>query len=94
MLIHGPIGSVLRFAVFLFFVVLLGRLVFDWVQAFARDWRPRGALLVVAEGVYTVTDPPLKALRKVIPPLSLGAVRLDLAFLVLMLLTSVLMSII
>jgi YggT family protein len=94
MLIPGPIGSVLRFAVFLFFVVLLGRLVFDWVQAFARDWRPRGALLVVAEGVYTVTDPPLKALRKVIPPLSLGAVRLDLAFLVLMLLTSVLMSII
>ena len=92
MLIPGPIGSVLRFLLFLFFVVLLGRLVFDWVQAFAREWRPRGALLVVAEAVYTVTDPPLKALRKVIPPLSLGAVRLDLAFLVLMLLTSVLMS--
>lgn len=93
-MIPGPIGSLLRFALFLFFVVLLGRLVFDWVQAFARDWRPRGVLLVVAEAVYTVTDPPLKALRKVIPPLSLGAVRLDLAFLVLMLLTSVLMSIV
>jgi YggT family protein len=89
----NPVASVVRFVVFLFFVILLGRLVLDWVQAFARDWRPRGALLVVAEAVYTVTDPPLKALRRLIPPLTLGAVRLDLAFLVLMLVTSVLMGI-
>jgi YggT family protein len=94
MLIPGPVGSVLRFALFLFFVILLGRLVLDWVQAFARDWRPRGALLVVAELVYTVTDPPLMALRKVIPPLTLGTFRLDMAFLVLMLATTTLMSIV
>lgn len=87
------IASVVRFTVFLFFVILLGRLVLDWVQAFARDWRPRGALLVVAEFVYTITDPPLKALRRVIPPLTLGSLRLDLAFLVLMVATSLLMSI-
>jgi YggT family protein len=93
-MIPGPVGDVLRFVVFLFFIILLGRLVLDWVQAFARDWRPRGAILVVAEFVYTITDPPLKALRKLIPPLSLGSIRLDLAFLVLMLLTSILMSII
>lgn len=78
------VASTIRFAVFLFFVILLGRLVLDWVRAFARDWRPRGPLLVVAEVVYTITDPPLKALRKVIPPLTLGTLRLDLAFLVLM----------
>ncbi|GAA2160861.1 YggT family protein [Pedococcus bigeumensis] len=87
------IASVVRFAVFLFFVILLGRLVLDWVQAFARDWRPRGPLLVVAELVYTITDPPLKALRRAIPPLTLGTLRLDLAFLVLMVATSLLMSI-
>ena len=81
---QNPVASVIRFAVFLFFVILLGRLVLDWVQAFARDWRPRGPLLVVAEFVYTITDPPLKALRRVIPPLTLGTLRLDLAFLVLM----------
>ncbi len=86
------VASTVRFVVFLFFIVLLGRLVLDWVQAFARDWRPRGILLVVAEVVYTITDPPLKALRRVIPPLTLGSIRLDLAFLVLMLLTTVLMS--
>ena len=94
MLIPGPIGSVLRFALFLFFIVLIGRLILDWVQAFSRDWRPRGPMLVVAEVVYTVTDPPLRALRKVIPPLTLGQLRLDLAFLVLMFGTTVLMSII
>jgi YggT family protein len=91
-MIPGPIGDFLRFVVFLFFVVLLGRLVLDWVQAFARDWRPRGPILVVAEFVYTITDPPLKALRRVIPPLTLGTIRLDLAFLVLMLATTLLMS--
>ena len=90
----GPVGSVLRFLLFLFFILLLGRLVLDWVQAFARDWRPRGAMLVAAEAVYTVTDPPLRALRKVIPPLTIGSLRLDLAFLVLMLLVTLLMGII
>lgn len=94
MLVPGPIGSVLRFALFLFFVVLLGRLVLDWVQAFARDWRPRGVLLVVAEVVYTITDPPLKALRRIIPPMSIGNLRLDLGFLVLMLATTFLMQVV
>ncbi|MBD2758593.1 YggT family protein [Yimella sp. cx-573] len=79
---------------YLYFIVLLARLVFDWIQVFARDWRPRGPLLVVAETVYTLTDPPLKALRKVIPPLRLGQVRLDLAFLILMLGVSFLLSVI
>jgi YggT family protein len=88
------VRDVLNFALFMFLVVLIGRLVFDWVQVFSRDWRPRGAVLVVAEGVYTVTDPPLKALRRVLPPLRLGSVQLDLAFLVLMLLVSVLLQII
>ena len=79
------VADVLGLIVWLYLLVLFVRLVFDWIQVFARDWRPRGAVLVVAESVYTVTDPPLKALRRVIPPLSLGTVRLDLAFMVLVL---------
>ncbi len=77
---------------FLFFLMLIGRLVFDWVRVLARDWRPKGAVLVLAESVYTVTDPPLKVLRKVIPTITLGGIRIDLAFLVLFLLTSTLMG--
>jgi YggT family protein len=75
--------------VFTFFIALIGRFIIDWVQVLAREWRPKGILLVVAEAIYTVTDPPLKALRKVIPSPNIGGIRLDLSFLVLMLLTSV-----
>ena len=58
------------------------RFIVDWVQVFARSWSPRGILLVVLEAVYSVTDPPIKALRKVIPPLRLGNFALDLSFLI------------
>ncbi len=86
------IFSFVGFLLQLFLLCLVVRLVLDWVQFFARDWRPRGVMLVIAEGVYTVTDPPLRALRKVIPPLTLGQIRLDLAFLVLFILVSFLSS--
>lgn len=90
----GVVGSILDFLLYIFFALLIGRLILDWIQVFARDWRPRGAMLVIAETVYSVTDPPLKALRKVIPPLTLGAIRVDLAFLVLMLGVTILMGVI
>jgi YggT family protein len=83
----------LGFVVWLFFVMLIIRLVLDWVQVFSRGWRPRGAVLVVAEAVYSVTDPPLKALRRVLPPLRLGSVQLDLAFTALFLIVVVLLGV-
>jgi YggT family protein len=83
------VGDVLEIVLWLFFVLLIGRLVLDYIQMFARSWRPTGALLVVAEVVYTITDPPLKALRRVIPPLRLGSISLDLSFLVLVVLVQI-----
>jgi len=77
----------------LYFVLLIGRLILDYVQIFARSWRPTGAVLVVAEVVYTATDPPLRALRRVIPPLRIGSVSLDLSFLVLLVLIQILISV-
>lgn len=74
----------------LYMIVLLVRLVLDWVQVFSRDWRPSGVLLVVANVVYALTDPPLRALRRVIRPIRIGPVSLDLAFLVLFLAVSLL----
>ena len=82
-------GDVLETVLWLFFVLLIGRLVLDYIQMFARSWRPTGALLVVAEVVYTITDPPLKALRRLIPPLRLGSITLDLSFLVLVVLVQI-----
>jgi YggT family protein len=69
-----------------YFLILLARLVFDYIQLFARSWEPKGVVLIIAEAIYTVTDPPLKFLRRFIPPIRLGQVSLDLSFLVLVLL--------
>ncbi|WP_134772855.1 YggT family protein [Ornithinimicrobium flavum] len=77
------VGQVLALVLQLYIFVLIARLVFDWIQVFAREWRPRGPILVLANGIYTLTDPPLKALRKVIPPLRIGGIALDLGFIVL-----------
>ncbi|MFJ5700283.1 YggT family protein [Arthrobacter sp. NPDC093139] len=88
-LVFGLVYIVLLFV----FVALIVRLVFDWVQMFAREWRPRGMALVAAHAVYSVTDPPLKVLRRVIPPLRLGGVSLDLGFLVLFIALSIAMAI-
>ncbi len=85
----SPVGQVLIVALWLFFVLLIARLVLDYIQMFARSWRPTGVLLVVAEVVYTITDPPLKALRRLIPPLRLGSITLDLSFLVLVVLVQI-----
>ena len=89
----GVIADLASFLIGIFLLLLFIRVVFDWVQVFARDWKPRGIALVVAEAVYTVTDPPLRALRRVIPTLSLGAIRLDMAFLVLVVLCVILQSV-
>ena len=66
--------QVLIIALQLYLLVLLARIVVDWVQVLARDYRPRGPMLVLFEVVYTLTDPPLRALRRVIPPLRIGQV--------------------
>ncbi|MDQ1103639.1 YggT family protein [Nocardioides zeae] len=76
------IGQVVHAVLFVFIAMMWIRFVVDWVQVFARSWEPRGPLLVVLEVVYSTTDPPIKALRKVIPPLRLGSVSLDLSFLI------------
>ena len=53
------VKTVLFYALWLYLLLLIGRLIFSWIQAFSRDWHPRGAVLVAAETVYTATDPPL-----------------------------------
>jgi YggT family protein len=75
--------EVLTYVLTIYLVVLIGRMIFSWVQVFAREWHPSGILLVIAEGIFTITDPPLKLLRRFIPTFRLGMVALDLSFMVL-----------
>jgi YggT family protein len=85
--------EVLAVLLLIFWLFLLARLVFDLVQAFARDWRPRGPLLILLEAIYSVTDPPLRLLRRIIPPLRLGQIQFDLAFLILLIGVNILISV-
>jgi YggT family protein len=71
-------------ALFVFLILLFARFIVDWVMVLSRSWRPSGLVAAGLEVVYTTTDPPLKAVRKVIPPLNLGSIRLDLGFMVLL----------
>ena len=79
----GLIALVLYWLLEVYFFVLIGRFVVDLVLSLNGLWRPKGLLLVLVESVYTVTDPPLKAIRRFIPPLRLGPVQIDLAWTIL-----------
>ncbi len=79
------VGSILIWLLSIYEWVLIIRAILSWIQVITPQWTPRGVLLVLAEGVYTVTDPPLRFLRKLIKPLRLGNIHLDMAFLVLIL---------
>lgn len=90
----GIISNILVTVLSLYLVLLIGRMIFETVQAFARSWRPTGVVLVVAEATYTATDPPLKFLRRFIPPLRLGTVAFDLSFTVLFIVVLVLIQVV
>lgn len=75
-------------------LALVGRVILEYVRMFSRDWRPKGFTLVLAEIVYTVTDPLVKVARRIIPPLRLGSVAVDMSILVLFLLLQVLRSVV
>lgn len=79
----GVVFQVCALAAFLYLVLLFARLVVSWIQVFARDWRPAGPVVVLLEVVYSATDPPLRLLRKVVPPIQIGSIRLDLGFMIL-----------
>lgn len=69
----------------LYVYILVGRVIIDLIMSFNRNWRPTGVIVGVVDVVFTLTDPPLRFLRRFIPPLRLGMVSLDLSFLILLL---------
>jgi YggT family protein len=77
------VGSLLANILQFFLIALLGRLIFDYVQMFSKTWRPRGPVLYLVEAIYTITDKPMQFVGRFVPPLRLGAISLDMSFIVL-----------
>jgi YggT family protein len=77
--------QILGFVLFLFWLLLIARIVVEFIRSFSRDWHPRGVTVVILEAIMTITDPPVKLLRRLIPQLTIGAVRLDFSIMILLL---------
>jgi YggT family protein len=92
--VDRPVAAIIYLVLQVFLWLLLIRLVVDWVQVFARSWTPRGPVLFVLEIVYSVTDPPIKFIRRFIPPLRIGSVALDTSFLVVLIAVYLLMNLV
>ncbi|OLE26801.1 MAG: hypothetical protein AUG44_11815 [Actinobacteria bacterium 13_1_20CM_3_71_11] len=88
------VAQVLYLLLYLFFLALMARFVMGWVLAFGRRWHPGRGAAATLEAVWSVTDPPLRTLRRVIPPLPLGTVTVDLSAIVLLLILFVLMQVV
>jgi YggT family protein len=76
------VGAFIDLVLLLFLLLLFVRFVVDWVQVFARSWTPTGAVLVVLEVVYSITDPPIRFVRRFVPPLRLGSIAIDTSFII------------
>ena len=88
------VGIVLGTALWVYTLVLWARLVLDWVRQFRPDWRPRGLMLIIAEVTYTLTDPPLKLIRRVVKPVRLGGAYIDFSWTLLLCVVYILMSVV
>jgi len=87
------IATIAYYALLIFFLLMWARFVLDLAQSFSRGWRPKGPVLVIAEVAYTVTDPPIRRVRKILPPVRLGSVALDFGWSLIMLAVVVLMGV-
>ena len=87
------IATIAYYVLLIFFLLMWARFVLDLAQSFSRGWRPRGPVLVLAEVAYTVTDPPIRRVRKILPPVRLGSVALDFGWSIVMLAVIILMSV-
>jgi YggT family protein len=87
------VATIIYVALTIFVVLMWVRFILDLVRAFARQWRPRGLGLVLAEAVYSITDPPILLVRRVVPPLKVGGISLDFAWSIVLLVCLILISV-
>ena len=90
----GAVIGIIYWGLNLFLITLIGRLILDYVRIFKPSWRPSGVVLAIAELIYSITDRPLRFVRQFVPPLRLGAVSLDLSFIVVFFVVQLLMRLV
>jgi len=88
------IAGIVHLVLLIYIFVLFARLILDYIPLFNREWRPKGFGLIIAEAVYTVTDPPIRFFRRIIPPLRIGGLSLDFGFALTMFVVLILMAIV
>ncbi|QTX04900.1 YggT family protein [Agromyces archimandritae] len=92
--VFAVVWGILYTLLLLYFFIMWARFIIDLVRTFNRSWRPRGGWLVAVEAVYTVTDPLVKLFRRIVPPIRIGQVSLDLGWTLAMLVVIVAMTIV
>jgi YggT family protein len=90
----SAVWQILGTVLWLYWLTFIARLILDLVQAFSRSWRPTGFILIITEFVFTITDPPLKFLRRFIKPIRLGNFSFDLAFLIVLVALNILIGVV
>jgi YggT family protein len=90
-LVVSIVATIAYYLLLIYFFVMWARFVLDLVRTFARQWRPKGFWLLLAEATYAITDPPIKFFRRIIPPLSMGPVALDFGWSLTMLVVIILL---
>ncbi|MBI8989281.1 YggT family protein [Corynebacterium meridianum] len=81
----NPIILILLLLIRIYSYILVLRIVVEMIHSFSRNFRPPRWFAYLAEPLFVLTDPPVKALRRVIPPLRMGNVALDMSIIVLFL---------
>lgn len=87
-------GIILFSLLRLYTLVLIIRIIIEMIQSFSRQFNPPRWFMVIAEPLFVITDPPVKALRRIVPPMQMGGVALDLSVLVLFIILQVLQFIV
>ncbi|QIM16395.1 YggT family protein [Leucobacter insecticola] len=92
--ILAAIGTIVSVVLRIYVFVLWARFVLDWVMVLNRNFRPRGIIAVLVDFVYTVTDPPIRMFRRILPPIRLGQISLDLGWMLTLISCWILLAII
>lgn len=81
-MIFGLVDALCDFVIDLYFLALIARCIFDWVDALSSKTLS-GIIVNIRDFVYTITEPPLRVLRRIFPPIPVGRISFDVSFIIL-----------